>query len=358
MDLNDLCEFRVEIPNNPEHNKRKHILKIETRFGDLNGIGGVEKLPECVNNLMELITFKTVGTKKFVMNEIENGISQYIGIQNDGHYFGLCNMTVHTAVIDFRYRGIISKDRSEVSKSFCDYLIPNENKGTTMQVEPDAIDKIYTKYVCALVNTYSKISENFFEIKERCLTKKQQRENRSTLMVKNLEFPDERNIVTSVKSLTFKKIDNEETKQSACANKDICFTAKGAKNTFIGNYCENDANNEMHFRTEDSFEDTDEQIVRKSIALPLKPNKMPKFEGIPISQKLYTLEGYSNRYECANKFVFNITFLSGQVLELWHRYIELLTITPKLVKEMLYIKYLACIRQKKYANLTVGGHSV
>ena len=88
-----------------------------------------------------------VASQKFIVRGIAKGISQYIRAQNDGSYYGICNMTIHTTIIDFRYRIIspevalaMRKGKPEVKapqkmgtqKSFCEFLFADSD-GTWYQ---------------------------------------------------------------------------------------------------------------------------------------------------------------------------------------------------------------------------------
>jgi len=44
-------------------------------------------------------------------------------------------------------------------------------------------------------------------------------------------------------------------------------------------------------------------------------------------------------YKVAAKMTFNLSLIAGQLFQLWHKYIEILTICPRFICELMQIQY-------------------
>jgi len=331
--LCDLCEFRIEIPADRDLGNANYVLRLQLHFADLNHIGGADELPERVK---EVTNFKLVATQRYIIRGIANGITQYIQFQSNGHYFGVCNATIHSALIDFRFRPTRIKSPLEVKSmpskkrlvSFCEYLFANNKGQIPEEVYPEVVNKMYTGYASALVNSFALIKNSFLEIANKCLTEQQRLNNPSLLRYQELIIQEDEDV--SVRKGSFKSsFTSEEVKQP-----------KWNVGLPLG---------ERKAEIDHDFEDTDENATKHSIGLAFRPNKMPSSDKVLSTfHKTYSLKSSKDPYECASKFTLEITNISGQVIELWQRYISLITLTSRLVKEMFYLRYINQVITNKY----------
>eukprot|EP01022_Parablepharisma_sp_SALTPOND_P028507 TRINITY_DN71073_c0_g1_i1.p1 TRINITY_DN71073_c0_g1~~TRINITY_DN71073_c0_g1_i1.p1 ORF type:complete len:623 (+),score=57.34 TRINITY_DN71073_c0_g1_i1:113-1981(+) len=400
VELNDICEFRVEIPVTPKYLNANYMLEVQLHFGELTKIGGVEKLSQYVQNIKGSIDFKMVASQKFIIRGIAKGLSQYVKVQNDGSYYGVCNMTLHTTIIDFRYR-VVAADtalamrkakaeikpaaKSGVQKTLGDFLFANADGTMPAQIRPVEADKIYTEYVNVLAKSHEKLKERFLEVQRRCLTEKQRRDNCILLMCQDLIFPGDEgeDEMFSLQEDLPADIDllageGEESKQRdllikeeddqpplKTEHEDVSECNITNEVSQLENYKKLDFDlrkeekKDRVFRPpEDAFAgfgtDMDEQTNSNIFVPSFKPNQRPTFKGTAMVEPRpkYSLKMSSqDPYKCAAKFAFNITLISGQIIELWQKYIELITMTPRFVTEMLHFDYLKCVTTQKYWSL-------
>lgn len=326
VELCDLCEFRIEIPADKNLESSNCVLEFQLHFADLNHIGGAEELPTRVK---EVQAFKSVATHRFIIRGVVNGVAQYIRVQSGGHYFGMANVTIHSALIDFRYRPLQVKslfdlkslDSSKRPSSFCEYLFADTKGRVPEEVYPEVVDRIYAKYASALVDSFAKIKSSFLETAQKCLTEQQRRDNSITLTYQELVFPESEETLSARRSSL--RGAAEEVKQRT--REDVGESKEG------------------------DFDDTDENAMKHSVGMAFRPNKMPcaEKEG-SASRSAYPLKSSKDPYECANKFALSITNISGQVIELWHRYIYLITASSRLTKEFLYVSYMGQITANRW----------
>jgi len=322
VELNDICEFRLEIPTKRNDLKKSleinYVLSIELHFGTLINIGGTDKLPIYLNNIKETISFEMISTQKYIIRDISKSISQYISVQTDKNCYGIANATLHSTLLDFRYRAIplepfFTKPTSHTpsadeGKTLSDYLFGKSDGSILTEVQSNEADNIYSEYVSQLVSSYNFIKKRFANIKDRCLDEKERGDNSELLKFQELVLPGEE--LNDVKEdLTADLL--EETKQGS--NKDECDID-----------CESN-HSQDHFKVMESMKDRYEEVKLK------------------CSLKIVT----KDTFKCTAKFALNISLVSGQIIEIWQRYIELLTITPRFITEMLKLEYIDCITKEK-----------
>lgn len=82
------------------------VLEVELMFSDLLNHGGPEKfsLQTTSKEVEEKVEFKSVAFQKFLLRNICDGIFEFIPVTFDEQHFcvGLC--TVHSVLMDFRFR--------------------------------------------------------------------------------------------------------------------------------------------------------------------------------------------------------------------------------------------------------------
>ena len=398
VELNDICEFRVEVPVTPKYLNANYVLETQLHFGELTKIGGMEKLSQHIHDIKESVEFKMVASQKFAIRGIAKGISQYMRMQTDGAYYGSCNMTIHTSIIDFRYR-IVSAEtvlgmrkqkidtkqpvKTGTQQTLGDFLFANADGTMPAQVHPAEVDKIYTEYIKVLIASHDKLKERFLETQRRCLTEKQRRDNCILLMCQDITLPGEEgeeemfslqedlpvdmDFATgpegeeaklrdpAIKEEDQSRIKTEHEDASECnITNEISQMENYKKLDIDGRKEEKKSRMPPKRPTEDIIGgctgDMDEQNTTGIVIPSFKPNQRSVLDA-PTGAKTkpkYSLKITSqDPYKCAAKFAFNITLVSGQIIELWQKYIELLTITPRFVTEMLSYDYIKCISTQK-----------
>ncbi len=403
VELNDICEFRVEIPVAAKYLEKNYVLEVQLHFGELTKIGGVEKLSQHVQEIKDAVEFKQVASQKFVVRGIAKGVAQYFRAQNDGAYYGVCNMTLHTTVVDFRYRivpteTVLAMRKGEVrpqvaktnapTKTLGDFLFENPDGSMPAQVTQRDVDRIYTEYAKVLVGSYEKLKDRFTDIQKRCLTDKQRRDNCMLLMCKDLVLPgdegdDEIFALQDAENL------NEEMKQGPAIREEEPSRLRTEHEeasecnitnevSQLENYKRLDPDGKLEEKKESipvpvsvatpspiarvagspseeiiaGAGDMDEQTNNQIVVPSFKPNQRSVLDAPTAGQKgkpKYSLKTASqDPYKCAAKFALNVTLISGQILELWQKYIELLTITPRFITEMMSFEYIKSVTTQKY----------
>lgn len=114
VELNDICHFRVEIDTDPQDEdgdaaftQIEMVLEVELMFSDLLNHGGPEKFSMQNSNLKEIdekVEFKSVAFQKFMVRNVCDGIFEYIPVTFDESHFCVSLITVHSVLMDFRFR--------------------------------------------------------------------------------------------------------------------------------------------------------------------------------------------------------------------------------------------------------------
>jgi len=95
IELDDMCHFRIELNAYPDLDEYNFFLEVEFLFADLT-----HQLN--INNNYEV--FKKTATYKGKLHNSFTGIYEYVPITFDSMHFCLINSSVHTFLIDFKFR--------------------------------------------------------------------------------------------------------------------------------------------------------------------------------------------------------------------------------------------------------------
>jgi hypothetical protein len=75
-------------------------------FSDLLNHGGPEKfsLQNSLKDIEEKVEFKSVAFQKFMLRNVCDGIYEYVPITFDEQHYCVTLATIHSVLIDFRFR--------------------------------------------------------------------------------------------------------------------------------------------------------------------------------------------------------------------------------------------------------------
>jgi hypothetical protein len=184
VELNDFCEFRLEIASSATSMDTVFIMEVQLLFAELTKLGGVEKLPHYMANLKDVLEFKSTATKKYRIQNIAKGISQFIPIQFDGAYFCSTNAMMHSSLVDFRFRIVPDIDEKEppmqskkppkkaLPKTLAEYLFKNASGTMPQNISSQEVDRLYTEYVKVLAMSYDLLKSKFMDIQNKCINEK------------------------------------------------------------------------------------------------------------------------------------------------------------------------------------------
>lgn len=121
MELNDIGHFRIELDlEDGQPSKIEFFMEIELMFSDLLNQGGPEKFQQ-QSNLKEIegnVEFKCVSVQRFRIKKLSEGIFEYIPAVFDEQHFCVALCTIHSSLLDFRFRSrpLKAYSRSEYLK--------------------------------------------------------------------------------------------------------------------------------------------------------------------------------------------------------------------------------------------------
>jgi len=102
IDINDIFLFRLDLQAYPDFSSHEVFLEIELVGSDISKIG---KPYEEEGDLDKSEMFNTVSTFKSRFNfDKIGGIHEYLPIIFDETHFCVCNATVHSLLLDFKFR--------------------------------------------------------------------------------------------------------------------------------------------------------------------------------------------------------------------------------------------------------------
>lgn len=198
-------------------------------FSDLLNHGGPEKfsLQSTQKDVEEKVEFKSVAFQKFMLRNVCDGIYEYIPITFDESHFCVSLCTVHSVLMDFRFRSkkvqaqFITKDnikekidqkkqKEEEKRSgkqigsaenasdysgptnLTEYLFADKYGELSETINATEINQIYLAYMQSLIDSYDRLKSKFNQFQTRCLSDKQKRECGLLLVAPQLMMPQEK----------------------------------------------------------------------------------------------------------------------------------------------------------------------
>lgn len=105
VELNDIGHFRTEL-DIENGGGAEFYMEVELMFSDLLNQGGPDKF-QLQSNLKEIegnAEFKCVAVQKFRIRRLSDGIFEYIPVIFDEQHFCITLCTIHSSLLDFRFR--------------------------------------------------------------------------------------------------------------------------------------------------------------------------------------------------------------------------------------------------------------
>lgn len=102
VELDDVGQFRIDCAVEEAENMQPLILEVDLMFADLTQHGGADRFGEQPD--VDSTEFKSVSTQLLRLHEVQKGLHEFCPVVFDEFHFCLANIIVHTVVVDFRFR--------------------------------------------------------------------------------------------------------------------------------------------------------------------------------------------------------------------------------------------------------------
>lgn len=125
-----------------------------------------------------------------MLRNVCDGIFEYIPITFDEQHFCVTLCTVHSVLMDFRFRPqklsaqfttkddvkskLEKKDKSDHygPSNLTEYLFADKNGEVSPKIDAHEINQIYMAYMKSLIDSYERLRAKFNQFHSRCLTEK------------------------------------------------------------------------------------------------------------------------------------------------------------------------------------------
>lgn len=208
--LNEYWIFRTEIDVGEEYLDTVFFMDVELMFSDLKDL---EQTPQMIKehsqNIENDATFEWANMIHFKINRMAYGMSEYIPIVTDRHFYAITGCTVHSTLIDYRFRvsstlqnrvygskllylesGIQVKSQKKkskkarskpgaspevngddpnlaanydhwVPKSAAEFLFCDETGEMAKVIDPEDADYLYNEYTNIIKGLFKKLSKSY-----------------------------------------------------------------------------------------------------------------------------------------------------------------------------------------------------
>lgn len=103
IELNDLCCFRSEVYVDGDYLKTEFFVETELNFVDMSKLNA-KQLNEQIDEVISTDPLKGVSTLEFKLLNVPQGVSEFLPVVFDTSYFCQFNCTVHSSLLDYRFR--------------------------------------------------------------------------------------------------------------------------------------------------------------------------------------------------------------------------------------------------------------
>ena len=300
---------------------------------------GNSKLPEKVKNVTENFPLESVSTAEFKIRRFAQGVSEYFPIVFEGQYFWQFNCTIHSWLIDMRFRPFPqSNDENKTqheAENEATFFFKDENGEVPDELNFKKVDKVYNDYINIFSHMYDRMTGKYKRYVSECLEPEQQDLLEERINVPPLKHPGDE--ITK---------DDQEAKTSVSSNLD---RHAGPKNFIaqpkIPNDICDDSDNEIWIETNENL--SEEKV---KVTVPILKNRQKNFMNknvVPFSER----HMLTDPVKIAKKIIEELCYVSLQLSDLWNRINEVIRIEPKFVLEFLKVDHDQKIREKWWENV-------
>lgn len=295
VEINEMCYFRIEIPNNRPD---PLTLKVELLFSDMGGDVNLEAFDPEIKP-----TFKTVATVSFVVLGAESGLHEFFPIVFDESYYCTVQAMLHSSLLDFRFRPSIDLKTPviDIAASLASILFPDRNGKLKSFIGAEETDKVHSTYMLKLIIAFDKIRSFYITVANKCISSKERPDLRF--------IPPPMTLPGSPVQLPY-------------------------------------VSNRKHFLDVLNYSQTEEfkeeiPELSNSSFTPGADDERPSIL-IRFSERIAT----HDPKRITSTVLYEVNMLAGQLMQIWHRLLDALKVCPRRVEMVLMQRYAAKARER------------
>lgn len=208
INLNEYCIFRTEIDVDEDYLDTIFYMDVELMFTDLKDLDQTpQMIKEHTENIQNEVTFECSHMIHYKISRMAYGMSEFIPIITDKHFYAITGCTIHSTLIDYRFRvapnsqnqtfgsrllylqsGIKVKNKKEkakrgkknkipkeigaddsfpenynhwVPKSAAEFLFCDESGEMATKIDPEVADYLYNEYTNIIKGLFKKLAKTY-----------------------------------------------------------------------------------------------------------------------------------------------------------------------------------------------------
>lgn len=338
VEINDMCTFRSEIEVKDGFLNTEFFLEADLFYIELKSMGN-SKLPDKVKLVSETFPLEAVSKAKFKINKFAHGVSEYFPIVFEGQYFCQFNCTMHSCLVDMRFRPFpqhLEESGGQYdAESEAKFFFQDEDGNIPDELNFKKVDKVYNEYVNIFSHMYDRMTGKFKRYISECLEPDQVEQLGERINVPPLRLPGDELFKESQSEL-----EQSRPKPGQGIGKNYYIEPPKSPNDLL-----EDSDTEYAIETGESL--SEEKAVTK---IPILKNRQKNFmnkKAVPFSERHLL----TDPIKIAKKILEELCYVSLQLGDLWNRVNECIRIEPKFILEFLKIDYDQKIREKWCENV-------
>ena len=168
--IDEFYFFRSEIEIEKNLNESFFSLKIELLFTDLKGKVDPEDTKELAKHPLN---FRSLSVSEFLIKFPSSMQSGYFPIVFDDNHCCMITSVLHYLLLDYKFRPYFPSKNHDVSESLALALFKSSHKSGREYIGSSQTDITYNKYMNPLSKTYTKLRDYYLTIIRKCMTEAQ-----------------------------------------------------------------------------------------------------------------------------------------------------------------------------------------
>ena len=314
------------------------FIEADLFYIELKSMGN-SKLPDKVKSVSETFPLEAVSKAKFKIMKFWHGISEYFPIVFEGQYFWQFDWTIHSCLVDMRFRPFAQNMEEHGTQSDAEseakFFFKDDEGKVPEDLNYKKVDKVYNEYINIFSHMYDRMTGKFKRYISEWLSPEQVESMEDRIYVSAIKLPGDE---------LFKEYQNESEFGGVKLTKD------SEQNYYIErpkspNDMLDDSDGEYAAETAENL--SEEKTITK---IPVLKNRQKNFMNkkiVPFSERLLS----SDPIKIAKKLLEELWFVSLQLCDLWNRLNEWIRIEPKFILEFLRVDYDQRMREKWCDNV-------
>jgi hypothetical protein len=164
VEVNDICTFRSEVEVKDNFLNTEFFIEADLFYIELKSMGN-GKLNDKVKTVNETFPLEKVSSSSLKIMKLWHGISEYFPIVFEGQYFSQFNCTMHSCLVDMRFRPFqqhLEENNAHYdAESEAKFFFKDSDGTLPEELNFKKVDKVYNEYMNIFSHMYDRMTGKY-----------------------------------------------------------------------------------------------------------------------------------------------------------------------------------------------------